>query len=130
MQRIRSGSAFEPRIGYCRAVVTDDGWIHVAGTVGADHVTGEVPEGVVEQCRLALATIGRALEEAGASFADAVRVRYILPDPDEFPPCWPLLAEAFGANPPAATMISAGLIAPQYRIEIELTAKRPAKHPA
>ena len=85
-----------------------------------------VPEGVVEQCRLALEIIDTALNQAGASFADVVRVQYILPDRDDFEPCWPLLAAAFGENPPAATMIQAGLIDPEMKIEIEVTAKIPA----
>ena len=82
-------------------------------------------EGVVAQCRDALRIIGEALEEAGSGFGHALRVRYILPDPDEFEPCWPILSKTFGANPPAATMIVAGLIDPKYRIEIELTAAVP-----
>ena len=117
IRRIHSGGEFEGRIGYCRAVVAG-GFVHVAGTVGqgAD---------VVAQCRSALGIIGAALEEAGASFADAVRVTYMLPDRREFEPCWPVLAETFGENPPAATMIECGLIDPKYRIEIELTALLP-----
>jgi enamine deaminase RidA (YjgF/YER057c/UK114 family) len=66
-----------------------------------------------------------ALEAAGAGFADVVRVHYILPDRTEFPACWPLLAATFGADPPAATMIEAGLIDPRHRIEIEVTARLP-----
>ena len=54
-----------------------------------------------------------------------LRARYILPDPADFAPCWPILREAFGAHPPAATMIVAGLIDPRYRIEIEVTARAP-----
>ncbi|MGR3759728.1 RidA family protein [Roseobacteraceae bacterium NS-SX3] len=117
IRRISSGGEFEAKVGYCRAVVAG-GFVHVAGTVGqgAD---------VVEQCRSALAIIGKALEEAGASFADVVRVNYYLPDRSEFEPCWPILAETFGANPPAATMIECGLIEPKYRIEIEVTALAP-----
>ncbi|WP_025044426.1 RidA family protein [Sulfitobacter geojensis] len=117
MKRIHSGGEFEAKIGYCRAVVAG-GFVHVAGTVGQG-------DDVVSQCRHALEVIGKALEEAGASFADAVRVTYMLPDRAEFEPCWPVLSEAFGANPPAATMIECGLIDPKYRIEIELTAVLP-----
>lgn len=118
IRRISSGGPYEAKIGYCRAVVAG-GFVHVAGTVGKG-------ETVAEQCRDALATIGRALAEAGASFADAVRVTYYLPDAAEFESCWPILSETFGANPPAATMIECNLIAPEYRIEIELTALAPA----
>lgn len=117
IRRIHSGGAYEPKIGYCRAVVAG-GFVHVAGTVGQ----GDTVE---DQCRAALDIIGTALKEAGASFADVVRVTYMLPDRREFEPCWPVLAETFGANPPAATMIECGLIDPVYRIEIEVTALLP-----
>lgn len=124
IKRISSGSAWEPKIGYCRAVVAR-GFVHVSGTTGTDHATGTIPESVVEQCRLALDIIGRALTQAGASFADVVRVTYVLPDRADFEPCWPLLSETFAANPPAAMMIEAGLIDPRHRIEIEVTAALP-----
>ena len=117
IRRIHSGGVFEPRIGYCRAVVAG-GFVHVAGTVGQGDT-------VTEQCASALDIIRSALAEAGASLADAVRVTYYLPDAAEFEPCWPLLRDAFGDNPPVATMIEAGLIDPKYRIEIEVTALAP-----
>jgi enamine deaminase RidA (YjgF/YER057c/UK114 family) len=117
IRRIHSGGEYEPKVGYCRAVVAN-GWVHVAGTVG--HGTT-----AVEQCRSALEMIGDALKQAGTDFAHVVRVTYMLPDRAEFPDCWPLLREAFGDNPPAATMIECGLITPQDRIEIEVTAVLP-----
>ena len=80
---------------------------------------------MVAQCRSSLGIIEKALAEAGASFADVVRVHYILPDRGEFEACWPVLVETFGDNPPAATMFEAGLIDPKYRIEIEVTALLP-----
>lgn len=124
VHRISSGSAYELKVGYCRAVVAD-GLVHVSGTTGTDHSTMTIPEDVVEQCRLALEIIGKALDAAGASFDDVVRVHYILPDREDFEPCWPLLSKTFGAHPPAATMIQAGLIDPAMKIEIEVTARLP-----
>ncbi len=114
IKRIKSGGPFEDKVGYARAVVAN-GWVHVAGTVG----TGET---VTEQCASALGIIETALHQAGSSFADVVRVTYMLPDRHEFKACWPLLAQTFGENPPAATMIECGLIDPKFRIEIEVTA--------
>ena len=125
MRRVRSGSPYEARVGYCRAAATD-GWIFVAGTTGRDAATGAVPDDVVDQCRAALAIIADALAEFGAGLGDVVRVRYILPDRADFPACWPVLQATFGAAPPAATMIEAGLIDPAMKIEIEVTARAPA----
>lgn len=122
-KRIHSGGEFEPKVGYCRAVVTDDGWVHVAGTVAGPGADGEPPQGAAAQCDSALGIIGKALDEAGSGFADVVRVVYYLPDRREFEACWPALRGAFGDNPPVATMIECGLIDPKYRIEIEVTAK-------
>lgn len=121
--RFSSGGPWEAKAAYCRAVEAG-GWIHVAGTTGADPETGEMPADVATQCRNTLTKIGDALAEAGASFADLVRVHYILPDRADFEPCWPLLREAFGANPPAATMIQAGLLTEAMKIEIEVTARK------
>lgn len=124
MKRISTGSPFETSIGYSRAVVTD-GWVFVAGTTGYDYATMTMPERVEDQCRNALATIAQALEQAGATLADVVRVRYILPDGDDWPACWPITSDAFGAAPPAATMIVARLQTPEMKIEIEVTARQP-----
>ncbi|MFZ1410446.1 MAG: RidA family protein, partial [Micropruina sp.] len=121
--RISTGSPFETSIGYSRALVVGR-WVFVAGTTGFDYTTMSLPEGVVEQCRQTLTTIESTLEQAGASLADVVRVRYIVPEPDDFQACWPLLRQAFAEARPAATMISAALLDPAMRIEIEVTARR------
>ncbi len=118
IRRIGSGGIYEDKIGYARAV-SAGGWIHVSGTTAQGET---IPDDVVDQCRTALETIRGALARFGADFTHVVRVAYILPDPAEFAPCWPLLSETFGAHPPAATMIAAALIDPKYRIEIEVTA--------
>lgn len=114
IRRISSGGEFEGKAAYCRAVVAG-GFVHLAGTVG------QGPD-VLSQCRSALGIIEAALAEAGVGFEQVVRVTYMLPDRAEFEPCWPILREVFGANPPAATFIECGLIDPSFRIEIEVTA--------
>jgi enamine deaminase RidA (YjgF/YER057c/UK114 family) len=120
---IVSGSTFEDRIGYARAVVDGD-WVHVSGTTGFDYTTMTIPDDVVAQAEQCLANIGAALTDAGAGFADVVRVRYLLPDRADFEPCWPVLREYFGDVRPAATMQVCGLADPRMRIEIEVTAHR------
>ncbi len=99
----------------------------VSGTTGFDCATMTIVDDAATQARQALANIAAALAHAGAGLADVVRVRYILPDRADFEPCWPALREAFGASPPAATMIMAGLYDPRMRLEIEVTARRPTR---
>ncbi len=122
-RHVSSGSLFEREIGYSRAVVDGD-WVFVSGTTGFDYASMTIASDVVAQACQALVNIGSALAEAGAGFADVVRVRYILPDRADFAPCWPVLRACFAAGPPAATMIVAGLSDPRMRIEIEVTARR------
>src|SRR6266851_4787037 len=123
---VSSGSSFETDIGYSRAVIDGD-WIFVSGTTGFDYATMTVSDDLIVQCRQAMRNIASALSQAGASFADVVRVRYILPRREDFEPCWPVLKEYLGDVRPAATMIQAGLSDPRMKIEIEVTARRSAK---
>jgi len=118
---ISSGSTFEQEIGYSRAVVQGD-WIFVSGTTGFDYSTMTIAEGVVAQAEQCLKNIDSALRQAGSNLSDVVRVTYILPDGKEFTQCWPVLRKYFGDVRPAATMISAQLLDPRMRIEIEVTA--------
>jgi enamine deaminase RidA (YjgF/YER057c/UK114 family) len=123
---ITSGAPWEALVGYARAVVSGD-FVFVAGTVGRDPATGLVPGPVTEQCAIALSIIEAALAEAGAGFADVVRVTYYVADRADFEPCWPQLRAAFGAHPPASTVLVVGLLDPSMKIEIEVTAHRPAE---
>jgi enamine deaminase RidA (YjgF/YER057c/UK114 family) len=123
---ISSGSKFEAEIGYSRAVVHGD-TVYVSGTTGYDYATMVLASGVVAQCRQVLKNIEVALADAGATLDDVVRVTYVLPNPEDFEPCWPELRRAFGVSRPAATMFSARLINPDILIEIEVTARLRSK---
>ena len=81
IQRISSGGVFEKKAGYCRAVVAG-GFVHVAGTTAQGE---DIPADAVGQCRSALASIEKALNDTGASFENVVRVTYMLPNRAEFP---------------------------------------------
>ena len=118
---ISSGSTFEQEIGYSRAVVQGD-WIFVSGTTGFHYSTMTLADGVKAQAEQCLKNIESALLQAGSSLKDVVRVTYVLPDAKEFRECWPVLRKYFGEVRPAAMMISANLLDPRMRIEIEVTA--------
>lgn len=120
---IFSGSTFEQEIGYSRAVV-DGEWVFVSGTTGFDYRTMTISDDVVQQAEQCFKNIEAALTEAGCSFRDVVRVRYILPDRIDFEPCWSVCRTYLGDVRPAATMIVAGLQDPRMKLEVEVTAHR------
>jgi enamine deaminase RidA (YjgF/YER057c/UK114 family) len=118
---ISTGSPFEKASGYSRAVAVG-GFVFVSGTTGYDYASMTMPEGVEAQARNAFATIGRALAEAGASFADVVRTRYYLTDAGDAEALFRITGEIFGEIRPANTLIVCGLLKPEMKIEIEVDA--------
>ncbi len=119
---ISSGSKFEAKIGYSRAVVDGD-YVFISGTTGYDYQSMTIADDVVEQAEQCLQNIAKVLDEAGSSFAQVVRVHYIFPDKDDFEPCWPVFKKYFGAAAPAATMFVANLFDENMKLEIEVTAR-------
>ena len=118
---ISSGSTFEEQMSYSRAVVAG-AWVFVSGTTGFDYKTMTISDDLAEQTEQCLMNIESALREAGSSLNDVVRVTYVLPVATEFERCWPVLKKYFGTVRPAAMMLTAGLIDPRMKIEIEVTA--------
>lgn len=121
-RRIASPSSFEKRLAYSRAVVAAD-WCFVSGTTGYD-LAGVMPADAAAQAGNALATIARVLADAGFEMADVVRATYYVTDAALMDAVAPALRAAFGAHPPAATMLVAGLVSPEMRVEVEVTAYR------
>lgn len=119
---ISSGSPFEAKIGYSRAVI-DGNMAYVSGTTGYDYQTMVMPESVADQARNAFGTIARALEEAGGSLRDVLRVRYYLTDMADYDALVEVAGQTFGEIRPAATMVVCGLTRPEMKIEIEVTAR-------
>jgi enamine deaminase RidA (YjgF/YER057c/UK114 family) len=119
---ISSGSEFESKIGYSRAVVDDD-YVFVSGTTGFDYQTMSISDNPVEQADQCFKNIEKALVEAGSSFDQVVRVHYIFPDKSDFEPCWPVFKKYLGQARPAATVFVAGLLDERMKLEIEVTAR-------
>lgn len=121
MKRISTGSPFEKTLGYSRAIVKGD-WCFVSGVTGYDYATMTMPDSVADQARNCWATIEKVLIEGGFTMADIVRVQYTLTDADLMAEVTPALGAAMGDIRPAATIVIAGLIKPEMKIEIEVTA--------
>tara|TARA_B110001452_G_C15220786_1_gene423228 strand:+ start:675 stop:1091 length:417 start_codon:yes stop_codon:yes gene_type:complete len=124
-KHISSGSEFESKIGYSRAVVDGD-YVFVSGTTGYDYETMSISSDPVEQADQCFKNIEKALIQAGSSIDNIVRVHYIYPNKLDFEPCWPVFKKYLINAKPAATMFIAGLLDDAMKLEIEVTARRNA----
>jgi enamine deaminase RidA (YjgF/YER057c/UK114 family) len=121
---ISTGSPFEKTAGYSRAVVDGD-FAFVAGTTGYDYATMTMPADVTSQTRNCFKTIETALKEADFTMADIVRATYYITDAGDADAHFAVCGEVLGEIRPAATiLVVAGLLKPEMKIEIEVTAKR------
>ncbi|HEV7634571.1 MAG TPA: RidA family protein [Bradyrhizobium sp.] len=123
---VSTGSPFEKAAGFSRAVIDGD-FAFVSGTTGYDYATMTMPADVASQTRNCFGTIEAALKEGGFALADVVRATYYITDAKDADAVFAVCGERFGDIRPAATLlIVAGLLKPEMKIEIEVTAKRRA----
>jgi enamine deaminase RidA (YjgF/YER057c/UK114 family) len=99
-------------------------WCFVSGTTGYDYEKMEMPDDITTQTQNTLATIDKTLAEAGFSRGEIVRAQYTVTDAAHADIVFPILGRYFDGIRPAATMVVAGLIRPEMKIEIEVTAFR------
>ena len=121
---ISSGSPFEAQIGYSRAVVAGP-WVFMSGTTGFDYKSMTIADNVLEQAEQCFRNVAGVLEQAGVSFADVVRITYLVTRREDFEPIWPVLQRYLGEVRPACTVIVAELLDPRMLIEVEVTAFKP-----
>jgi enamine deaminase RidA (YjgF/YER057c/UK114 family) len=116
-----TGSAWEPVVGYSRAVRSGN-TITVTGTVGIA-ADGSFPAGAAAQTRRALEIIQAAIEALGGRLSDVVRTRIFVTDISQWEAVGKVHGEVLGAVRPATTMVEvARLIDDAALVEIEADA--------
>jgi enamine deaminase RidA (YjgF/YER057c/UK114 family) len=118
---ISSGSAWEARFGYSRAVVAGP-FVHVAGTAPSMPDDADPPADPYEQARRCLEIVVGALEEAGASADDVVRTRIFVVDAADISEVMRAHGEVFAEARPACTAVVVTLLDPRWLVEIEVEA--------
>ncbi|MCP4204381.1 MAG: RidA family protein [bacterium] len=121
-QRVFSGAPWEARVGYCRALRSEDR-IFVTGTAPVKDGVVVAPGDAYAQTKRCLEIIAGALNELGADFSNVVRTRMFVTDISRWEEIGRAHGEAFARHPPATTMVEVrALIDPQMLIEIEADA--------
>jgi enamine deaminase RidA (YjgF/YER057c/UK114 family) len=123
---ISSGSVWEERYGYSRAVVAGS-QVFVAGTAAQMPDGADPPAGAYEQARRCLEIISVALAEAGATPADVVRTHVYVSDREHIAEVMRAHGEMFADAKPACTGLVVELLDPRWLVEIEADAILPGK---
>jgi enamine deaminase RidA (YjgF/YER057c/UK114 family) len=128
--RISSGTIWERKYGYSRAVRVDN-LVTVAGTTAVDRRGKVVARGSPRgQAKFIYEKIARALAEAGASLADVVRVRTFVVDIGRWEEVAEVQGQVFAKVRPAATLVEvSALVSPELLVEIEVDAIIPPAKP-
>lgn len=121
---IGSGSSWEARGGYSRAVVADRR-VFVSGTAPVMPDDADPPADAYGQARRCLEIVDAALREAGGGLEHVVRTRLLLSDAAHASEVLRAHSEAFGAVRPACTGVVVGLVDPRWLVEIEVDAVLP-----
>lgn len=120
---ISTDSPFEKAFGYSRAVVDGD-LVFISGTTGYDYKTMLLPDDPAEQTRNNFKTVEAVLKEAGSSMQQILRAQYFVTDRAFCEPVLAVCGEVLGEIRPAGGIyIVAGLLRPEMKVEIEITAR-------
>lgn len=127
-RRAFSGSPWESKAGFCRAVRAGDR-VFVAGTAPLDDEGRVFAAGdAYAQARRCFEIIQRALRDLDADCSCVVRTRMFVTDIDRAAEFVRAHLEFFAENPPAATMVEVKALAdPAWLIEVEADAVCPSK---
>lgn len=111
-------------VGPYSQAVTANNLVFVSGQLGIDSKTGEMPDSIAEQTKLALKNLDAILTEAGSSAADVVKTTVLLADMGDFALVNALYGDYFPSPYPARACFAVKTLPKNGKVEIECIAIR------
>lgn len=113
---------------YSHGVETENGvrTLHISGQFG-ESPAGHLPADFHGQCRNALLNVQSVLQSAGMGFSDIVKLSFFLIRRDDMNALVDVRKEMLdGVRPAITTVFVAGLVSPDWLVEVEAVACAPA----
>ncbi len=127
-ERVRSGSPYEARYGFCRAIRRGRR-VEVAGTAPIPRAGEQLAADAYRQMLRCGEIAAEALARLGARPEDVVRTRMYITDPADADDVGRAHREVFGAAEPVATMVVTRLLDPGWKVELEVEAELGSPEP-
>lgn len=121
LKKFKSGSPYEEKYSYSRALTVGD-WVLVSNTAGRNHATKEMSSEPLEQLKMTIHNIRKALQAAGADLQDVVRARIYIPNREHHSELLDYWGEVFRGVDPVVTITAGTLASEIYLVEVEVTA--------
>ena len=122
MQRrdLNAPEAYAPVAAYTQAIEVSGAvrTLYISGQIG-QRIDGTIPDGIVEQSRLAWQNLEAQLKAADMTLDNLVKITVILPNHGDVAAAREARTKALGDRKPASTLIVGGLANPAWKIEIE-----------
>lgn len=108
--------------GISHAIVARGDLVFLCGQNGFDYETGIWAEGIEEQTRVGIESMKEALECAGASLSDVVKMQVVLADWTDKDRFHSVYSEYFTDDPPVRSRYEATLLAPECLVQMDVIA--------
>lgn len=121
--KIESGNAPKAIGPYSQAVLVDD-TLYVSGNIPVNPKSGDVADGIVNQCKQVFENMKAVLNEAGMGFENVVKTTAFLTDLSNFATFNEIYASYFVAPYPARSCVEVSKLPKNVLVEVECIAKK------
>lgn len=122
MKKVISTKKAPAAIGPYSQAIEVNGMVYTSGVIPADPQTGEIPQKIEEQARLAMTNLANLLQAAGTSMDQVIKTTVFIKEMDDFGTINGIYQEFFTSDYPARSCVEAARLPKDVLLEIEAVA--------